>query len=233
MGDYRTHYVLNPSVPLSDALAASAAVPGLIGPLRIASTEFQWHSLSRIRTETDPVQPLFAAYNLWDGGVYDNLGVEPLYKPAGGFRDGIDFLIVSDASRPPRYASQSWIDLVRPGKRFLRLVEIATDQVRALRSRVIVAHFQRFPDSGVYLRLGNTMASIYEKAKQPQPNLDTLSDSDVFLASRMETTLRHVTKVEFDRLYRHGFEVADSTLTAYHSGKFSAVPFLSTHPDYW
>ena len=43
MGDYITHYVRNPEVPIADAIAASAAVPGLIGPLVIRSDHYAWH----------------------------------------------------------------------------------------------------------------------------------------------------------------------------------------------
>jgi hypothetical protein len=38
------------------------------------------------------------AYTLWDGGVYDNLGLEALYKIGEGLDGEIDFLIVSNAS---------------------------------------------------------------------------------------------------------------------------------------
>jgi NTE family protein len=231
MGDYQTQYVVNPRFPLSDAVAASAAVPGLIGPLRAFSKQFQWQKFADPSSSKEPVQALFPSYNLWDGGIYDNLGVEPLYKPSGGLRDGIDFLIVSDASMALGYARQSWKNLLRPGKRFLRLVDIATDQVRALRSRSVVSYFQSHPDAGIYFRIGNTTTAIYRRARRPIPAIDQLSEADTLLAGRMETTLRRVTKAEFDRLYRHGFEVADATLCAYHPSKFSRVMFTSLQVD--
>jgi hypothetical protein len=79
----------------------------------------------------EPIEPLLTSYHLWDGGVYDNLGVEALYKPNGGLRDGVDFLVVSDASKPINLASRSWKDFLR-GRRFLRLVLRFTNSVLVL-----------------------------------------------------------------------------------------------------
>jgi len=97
--------------------------------------------------------------HLWNGGVYDNLGVEALFKPSGKkFRDEYDFLIVSDASKGTKVEKPSLLH-----RRALRLVNIATDQVRSLRARSIVNHFIEQPNSGVYLKIGNT-ARIYSGA---------------------------------------------------------------------
>ncbi len=42
MGDYQTKYITQPDFRLSHALAASAAVPGLIGPLMLRAKRYQW-----------------------------------------------------------------------------------------------------------------------------------------------------------------------------------------------
>ena len=41
MGDYIVNYVEKPSIPLTDAMVASAAYPGLIGPLVLRTKKFQ------------------------------------------------------------------------------------------------------------------------------------------------------------------------------------------------
>ena len=220
MGDYRTHYVLNPDFPLADALAASAAVPGLIGPLVIRSKEYQWHRY--IDDELQPTQPAAKRYELWDGGVYDNLGVEALYKPNGGFRDGLDFLIVSDASAPLDFDPKTLKRSLKPGHRALRLVNVATDQVRGLRARTLIAEFSRSPDAGVYLRMGNTSAEIYEAANQPVALDDYLGRAEVKAAATFATTLRRLDQREFELLCRHGYEVADATLASRQSTRFTA-----------
>ena len=210
MGDYLTHYVLKPDVPISDAIAASSAVPGLIGPLIIRSGRYQW-SRYEDRCLVPASTPL-KRYELWDGGVYDNLGVEPLFKSGGGFRKGFDRLLVSDASVPLSIDPRTFKRMVKPAHRTLRLVDIATDQVRGLRSRAVVTEFMRSQDSGAYFRMGNTVGQIYTAAGRPAPPGDYLSAEDVELEARFPTTLRRLSRSEFSRLRRHGFEVANATL---------------------
>ena len=70
---------LNRRHSIADAIAASAAVPGLIGPLAIRSAEYDWYRFKddQLVRATTPGK----RYELWDGGVYDNLDAEPLFKP--------------------------------------------------------------------------------------------------------------------------------------------------------
>ncbi|WP_145344467.1 patatin-like phospholipase family protein [Rosistilla ulvae] len=211
MGDYQTKYVPDPEFRLSHALAASAAVPGLIGPLLVRSKNYQWAEYRDDDWQTIP--PKYKHVHLWDGGVYDNLGVESLFKPGEGLRDGTDYLIVCDASRPLSVETRQsgW----RPGflKASLRLVDVATDQVRSLRARMLMEHFKTNPGSGAYLRLGLATRKVYSRS--PVPGKAALTDGEVQRATQIETTLRRLTDSEFSLLFRHGFEVADAMLTTY------------------
>ncbi|MBI3966871.1 MAG: hypothetical protein HY329_14660 [Chloroflexi bacterium] len=169
------------------------------------------------------MEPRFSKIHLWDGGVYDNLGLEPLYKlHESGLRDEINFLIVSDASA-------GLADEV-PGslhRRAYRLLCIATEQVRALRARSVVNHLTQHPESGVYLRMGNAADYILKQAGVPEaeriPFRDScLSTDEVALAAGFDTTLRRVSDAEFAQLYRHGWEVADCTLFSHCPGLFAS-----------
>lgn len=224
MGDYTTHYVVNPSFPLADAIAASAAVPGLIGPLVVRSKEYEWFAF-QANGELAPVAARAKRYELWDGGVYDNLGLEPLYKPTEGLRSGVDFLIVSDASAPLEFAPRTLKRALKPGHRTLRLVDVATDQVRGLRARSVVAEFTRTPGCGVYLRMGNTSDTIYAAAEQETPTLDFMGEAAVKDAAGMKTTLRRLKLQEYEALLRHGFEVADATLCSRHVDYFLPMEY--------
>ena len=219
MGDYVTNYVLEPETAIAEAIAASAAVPGLIGPLAIRSDEHDWHRFEEGR----PVAGSTPAkrYALWDGGVYDNLGVEPLFKPGGGFRDGFDFLLVSDASAPLTLDSGKVRRTLMPWRRALRLVDVATEQVRGLRARSLVAEFQRGTNAGVYVRLGNTVEKVYGAVGGSAPAGEALGEDDVAWAAGFQTTLRRLKGREFDLLVRHGFEVANATLATRQEPVFS------------
>ena len=224
MGDYTTHYVIDPSFPLADAMAASAALPGLIGPLVVRTQEFEWHAF-KASGEHTPVAARSKRYELWDGGVYDNLGLEPLFKPAVGIRSGVDFIIVSDASAPLEFAPRSISRMLKPGHRALRLVDVATDQVRALRARSVVAEFARNPGCGVYLRMGNTSAAIYSAVNEQAPSLRFMTSADVKRSATMSTTLRRLEHHEFEALLRHGFEVTDATLCSRVGDQFLPVEY--------
>ncbi|MDA8745146.1 patatin-like phospholipase family protein [Rubripirellula amarantea] len=210
MGDYQTKYVQNPEFPLSHALASSAAVPGLIGPLIVKSKRYDWTEYRE--DDWKAIEPKYRKLHLWDGGVYDNLGVESLFKPGEGLRDGTDFLIVCDASRPLSGENQEsrWT----PGylEASMRLVDVATDQVRSLRARMLMEYFKQNPGSGAYLRMGRKSSRLRENRHGDER---ILSDDEVRQASGMETTLRRLSHNEFSILFRHGYEVANNTLATH------------------
>ena len=91
--------------------------------------------------------------------------------------------------------------------------------LRAARLRTIIGFLEKNPHAGVVLRMGNTVAGILKSAKKDSPASWTgrsfLSDSEVQMAAGLETTLRKLSGDEYDRLFRHGYEVAETTLFAY------------------
>ena len=225
MGDYVSGYVASPRLPIAQAVAASSAFPGLVGSLKIDTARFEWFAYDSARTP-QPRSPRFRTLALWDGGVYDNLGVEALFKPSGAYRDGFDFLVVSDASAPLESETRT---LRAP----LRLLDVATDQVRSLRARAVVSHLQQNPGTGVYLKIGNTEERIYREANHPamaeRITDDSLAASQVWEAAGVGTTLRRFTRREYDLLFAHGHQVADATLSAYCSDLFQPTPLPIPH----
>ena len=153
--------------------------------------------------------------------MYDNLGVEALFKPDGGFRDGFDFLVVSDASAPLSLDVGRVKRTLMPWRRALRLVDVATDQVRGLRARSLISEFRRCPEAGVYVRSGNTVEMVYRAVRREAPAGKHLEEVDVARAGRFKTTLRRLSGEEFDLLRRHGFEVANATLATRQADRFS------------
>jgi NTE family protein len=213
MGDYITNYVYNPSFPLADALSCSAAVPGLIGPLKIKTKKYKW-----FKFESEyAVKPISKDYTIWDGGVYDNLGAEYLYKPGQGFQHDIDFYFASDASARLGLVDRKWIWNYPLPSFKTRLINIATDQVRSLRVRELYNVFFENKNGGV-LRIGETAEYIlkHQKYKEiDQINFSKcLNQDQTDKAALFETTLRKLSKNEFQLLFRHGFETMSAVLTA-------------------
>jgi NTE family protein len=213
MGDYTVGHVFDPPLPIAVAAAASAAFPGLIGPLVVRTGDYQWQKYEEDQITTVPIAPKYKVLHLWDGGVYDNLGVEALFKSNRDvrYRDGFNFLIVSDASG---FLPDPKLSIYRRAK---RLVEIPAEQVRGLRARDIVNHFRTSPGSGAYLRLGGTAESILTAAGIPADALERvvaacLPKGEVAQAAAEGTHLDRLRLDVFDRLCRHGWEVTDCTL---------------------
>lgn len=211
MGDYRFGYAFDPNIPLADALAASGAFPGLIGPLVLDTRPFKWFSGG----ESLARPPLYNKLRLWDGGVYDNLGVEPLLKPGKGYQHDVDFMITSDAGMAP---GGEVYNIIKSG---YRLIGLATGQVRAMRSRMVVAHLQE-GNPGSYFQIDNSAEYLLRRAHLEDELAEVagryLPESEVKTAASLGPTLRQLTDAEFERLFRHGFEVADVTMHAFKSG---------------
>ena len=214
MGGHLAHYVPSPDYPLSDAVASSAAVPGLIGPLKIRTEKYRWKEFKG--QDLVDINAIGKSITLWDGGVYDNLGVEALYKTGIGLRSDIDFLLVSDASKPLEVVEKKWIHnfpLPKSPKHF-RLVDISTDQVRSLRARDLFSFFLK-NKSGGYLRIGESVKKIFQNLKIPLETIDPdrcLNNKDVFAAASFDTTLRKLSVEEFRLLFRHGYETCSAVL---------------------
>ena len=215
MGDYVVNYVEKPCIPLTDAMAASAAYPSLIGPLVLNTKKFSWFKFEG--GKQIPTQPRFKRLHLWDGGVYDNLGVEALFKIQDNdkYQDDCNFLVVSDASN----AIETRKHPIWFWKRAYRLMIVAMDQVRSLRARTLNNYFETHNSSGVYLKIGNTGGKILGAVGIDNELINKLTKNSLPLkdaksAEDFKTTLRKLTDAEYDLLYRHGWEVANFTLQA-------------------
>lgn len=214
MGDYKANYVLNPSFPISDAIASSAAVPGVIGPLKLITGKYKWKKYSS-KNETIDVEPISKTLTLWDGGVYDNLGVEALFKPNTKLHDDIDHLLVSDASVPVENVNRNWIQYFPIPKIKLRLIDIALDQIRGLRARQLFSYFSANHNGG-YIKLSESVEQVLTNLKyQDIDKVDFAKCMDSELLSMIATfptTLRRLSTDEFTLLFRHGFETANAVL---------------------
>ena len=84
-------------------------------------------------------------------------------------------------------------------------------------------------DRGVFLQTGNTCRYVLESAgKRAQAAAlcpACLSEKDAEQAANMPTVIRKLTMDEYERLFRHGFEVADYTLHAYAGDEFDYVGY--------
>jgi NTE family protein len=215
-GDYKLGYASSQEFPLSHALAVSAAFPGGIGPLVIKTSNYVWRrrpSWDAPPSETQPVRLPYARLHLYDGGLYDNLGLEPLFD-AGVQRPKTDgaALLVSDAGAPlsERFA----IGPLNPW-RMKRWLDLQAEQQRALRVRGFI-HAIRNGMPGAYLQIGTRPHEQLTAAKHANgAAAGWLCTEDTSAAASCPTMLARLPPATFDLLCRHGHETAHWNELAY------------------
>jgi NTE family protein len=202
IGDYQLGYAAPGNFPLASALAVSAAFPGGFGPLRLNAKDFDWRKRqwnAPVDTE-ESVDIGHKALHLYDGGVYDNLGLEPFFDAGQGkTKHPGSVIIVSDAGRP---LPSGFSFLALNPFRLKRLADIMADQAHALRVRTFSNYLQQSPGRGAFIYIGTPIEA-------------ELPCKSATFASSFPTTLRRIDLLEFDLLADHGYRVAKQVEQVY------------------
>jgi NTE family protein len=207
MGDYELGYVKNPDLPIADVAAASAGFPILIGPYALDTRKFQWDKKPRENT-----------YHLWDGGVYDNMGLEALYKSGKGLTSGVNYLIISNASGPIEYMERK---SNLSAKNLKRLLDIAMDQVNALRGRDVFSNVLKQND-GLYVNIGNSAQKIVNDGKiDPGVGKELIAScmtaEEALKVRNYSTTLDSPSQENYNLILRHGYENTKCCYTCFYT----------------
>ena len=107
-------------------------------------------------------------------------------------------------------------------------VEIIHDRL-PLRARAIIERMVNHQDRGGFLQIGNTCDNVLRAAGKKDDEItklssDCLREKDCDAAANMETDIK-LSQDECDLLFRHGFEVADYTLSAYNEDDFDYIGY--------
>ncbi len=193
MRDYRVGKVENPTTPLAVAVAASAAFPPVLSPLRLDLDPAAFTP----RSGTDlQQQPYTSRVFLSDGGVYDNLGLETAWKR-------FLTILVSDGGGKMEPEAEPKRDWARHSYRVLNLID---DQVRNLRKRQLIASYRSGERTGTYWGIRTHIADY--RLADP---LDCPPDRAAELAD-LPTRLRALDPRTQERLVNWGYAVCDAAL---------------------
>lgn len=209
MGDWVANYVFQPDVSISDAVAASCGYPVLVGPLILKSQRYNWHKVDRTTEQkTESTDPSHNKYHLWDGALYENLGLEGIFKPdADRPRKEIDTVIVADAGYSRLlYTSRTPFSWTK------RLLDIPLRQIHSLRTRKFWSQIKKDPSVGAYVKIGRTFEETlcdYEIQKDDVPkDWSFYDDTKIEGIASYPSDFCLVSEDIFDALVQHGYEAA-------------------------
>lgn len=202
MGDYRVGRIEKPDFSIARAVAASSAFPPVLSPLTI-----ELHPAAfKPGSGADLQRPPFTSeVVLADGGVYDNLGLETVWKR-------YETVLVSDAGakiKPEEEPKQDW------PRHAYRVLDLIDNQVRSLRKRALIASYQAKPDDpgkrlGTYWGIGTQ----YDQYSGRALNLDCKLARTQELAG-VATRLKRLDDELQERLINWGYAVTDAALRTY------------------
>jgi NTE family protein len=202
MGDFYRGYCDAAEVRVSEAVAASSAFPPGFSALRLGirkDAEFTrddpWGE-TRVESAKRPAGGATGGILLTDGGVYDNLGVEPVWRT-------YKTLLVSDAGRPFESVENSGQGIIQ---RLKRAADISMEQVGSVRRRWLVDEFLGGRRRGAIWTIHSRLADF------PLSNRQGYPEEVCKLIHRVRTDLDAFTAAEIGCLENHGYSLADAAL---------------------
>lgn len=212
MGDYLAGYAPPGRVTVAEAVAASAAFPVAIPPFVLVTDGRFTRGRKKYSRQSLKTIPLT------DGGVYDNLGLEPAWKSQ-------KLLLVSDGGHPLLFADDPSLNIV---SRLSRCSDVTMNQCGALRKRWLISSFQEHILDGTYWGIGG------EYTEYPAKNAKGYEADVVELFKDVRTDLDAFTAGEIACLENHGYALADAGVRGWLSEQLPLVdaPFAWPWPDY-
>lgn len=194
MADWRVGLIPNPSVELATAVAASSAFPPFLSParLRLAVSDYDPPAKG-----VDLNRPEFMErVMLSDGGIYDNLGMETVWKR-------YTTVLVSDAggkTQPQQKPRSDWLRHTR------RVLDVIDNQVRSLRKRQLIAAFQQKERAGTYWGIRTDIRDYGLADALECPHARTLDLAET------STRLAKLERPRQERLVNWGYAVCDAAM---------------------
>jgi NTE family protein len=214
IGDYQAGYVRPaPDWPLARAVAASSCFPPIFNPMKPGlEPEHVRYGKATGPNRDDWIRGL----RLTDGGIYDNMALEPVWKRAAT-------VLVSDGGAPFDFRPDEGLRM-----RLFRYTHIQGLQSQTLRKRWLLASFSTGTLMGAYWGVGSC-AQNYDKRFWGYSG--DLADNVV---SEVRTDMDGFSTAEIQVLENHGYALAEAAIQK-HAPEFiapDAEPFAVPHPEW-
>jgi len=217
IADYRLGVAHRPNLDLAIAVAASAAFPPALSPLRLDLRGFTFQMDPIDGRTPPPADPaLLRRAVLTDGGVYDNHGLQPLIHRC-------NTLLVSDGGAPWSTSTRGFYTW---GSQLNRVFSTTDNQVRALRRQELINRFIGSGDPAVqqlpavspirneYSLRGTYWAISTNPLHYPAGSENLVQDRWQLLA-KIGTWLHFLGARETEDLVNWGYLISDVALRSY------------------
>ncbi|WP_339727974.1 patatin-like phospholipase family protein [uncultured Gimesia sp.] len=193
LADYRVGMIRKPTILLAEAVAASSAFPPFLSPAEIDvdPSDFTLDNSCDLQHE-----PYTDTLVLSDGGVYDNFGLETVWKR-------YKTLLVSDGGgkiSPEPEPAGNWAQHSK------RILDIIDNQVRSLRKRQLIGSFKVGDRDGAYWGIRTNIAHYQLEDAMAAPHKDTLRLADT------PTRLKRLPNLRQQQLINWGYAVCDAAM---------------------
>jgi len=198
--DYRVGKVASPTTELAVVVAASAAFPPTLGPLRLTFAQTAHVPNTGDDDHGDEpnieVPPYTTKLVLSDGGVYDNLGLEAAWK-------SYHRILISDggAKIGPEAKPRSLWPL-----QLYRVMNVTDNQVRSLRKRMAIDSYTAGIRAGTYWGIRTNIANYEAHHKLPAPFQETVQ------LANLATNLSKTALLTQQQLMNWGYAVCDAAM---------------------
>jgi NTE family protein len=222
--DYRVGKIEEPTNRLAQIVAASSAFPPVLSPARFRFAECDYRPQTGKGSQKAPftTRPVLS-----DGGVYDNLGLQPVWN-------GFQTVLISDgggAMQPHPGALWKlrfwrWRDW---GTQTVPVLSVIDNQVRALRKRQAIESFKADPTDphhrlGTYWGIRSHVADYHLDS-----SLECPADKTLALA-QTKTRLKRLDRHYQERLVNWGYAICDTAMRKWVDDSLSA-PTNFAYPE--
>jgi NTE family protein len=215
VGSYLAGYAPPEGFTLAQAVAASACFPPPFGPLRIDRAAERFKGGRAKGVSADERKQILEDLRVTDGGVYDNMGLEPVWKSHR-------VVLVSDAGGLMDAEADKnffW--------RIQRYQSIQDTQARALRKRFLISGYTQGTINGAYFGVASS-PTHYPGARDPGYSKTFAMD----VIRNIRTDLDAFSEVEQAVLMNHGYTLVDAAVRTHAPELIAtdaafAVPFPS------
>lgn len=209
VSDWKLGDADTPNVLVAEAVAASSAFPLAFPPLVLELDPNTFRGGAFATVNDSRVTDLRRRIVLTDGGVYDNLGLEPVWRSH-------KVVFCSDGGKPFAAATNPAQALPR---RLIRIQDVIGNQALAVRKRWLIASYDEKVFDGAYWGIGT---DINEYQVHGPGYGEAVLDGLVLARLRaVRTDFDAFTEGEQLVLMNHGWALADAALRTYVSAMMS------------